>query len=351
MGIKFKKLFYDFREQLNLKTDLKGQILGLDIYIMIYQMLASIRRMEEGGSEFSYEGHVTSHLIGLFSRMIFLLENDIKPVAVFDGIPPDFKAITLEKRAASKKIAQEKREMALEVGDLASAAKYAQATVSITENILEDTKKLFDHLGIPYLTAIHDAEAQIALMNQKGIINASASQDYDTFVFGAPRVIRNLTIGQQRRSGGKMITVVPEQYYLKNILNGLDINREQLIYAGLLIGTDFNDGVKGVGPKTALKIVKQYQTLDEIKEFVQAKYVTEEFPWELYFQVEPEEIVDYFLNPPYTEVKELKFDQKINEKSLIEFLVEERGFNKNNIEIRLKKILKRQQQSSLSSFF
>jgi flap endonuclease-1 len=336
MGIKFKDLFYDYREPLNLKVDLKGQKLGIDAYIMIYQMLSAIRRMEEGGTEFSYEGHVTSHLLGIFRRSLFMLENGTKPVAVFDGPPIDFKALTLEKRAEIKKEAQQKYEMAMEAGDLSRAAVFAQATVKITDEILDDTKRLLELLGIPHITAAHDAEAQLALMTKKGFLSAAASQDYDTFVFGSPRVVRNLTISQQRRRGGKIVKIVPEQFYLKKILAGLEINHKKLIYAGLLIGTDFNDGVKGIGPKTALKIVKQYDKFDEIKEFVQKKYVNEEFPWESYFPVEPEEIIDYFQNPPYIEVDDLKFE-KVDKNGLLEFLVEERGFSKENVVNGLKK--------------
>lgn len=349
MGIKYKDILIDYREPVNVKQ-LKGTTVGLDAYVLIYQMLARVRMAEQGGQEFSYQGNVTSHLIGIFARCVHLLENDIKVCAILDGPPPVFKERILKIRAERKKVAEKKRLEALEKEDMEAAQKYAQQTITVDEQILDDTSKLFNLLGIPVVTAVHDAEAQIALMVRKGILNSAVSQDYDTFAFGANHIIRNLTVAQRRTVRGQTVTVMPEQFYLEKILTGLEISREQLILAGLLIGTDFNSGVKGVGPKTALKLVKKYKSIEEITPIIMKDHMKEGYSWEHYFETEPNIIMDYFMEPPYQDAGDLQYE-KIDKKVLTEFLVQDRGFSKENVKNRLKRVLKLQQQSNLSSFF
>lgn len=349
MGIKFKDLFSPYKEDVDLKS-LNGKKVGIDAYVMIYQMLARIRRAEEGGAEFSYQGNVTSHLMGIFQRSLFLLENGLKVCAIMDGPPVSMKERILQDRANRRQEAERLRQEALEEEDMEAADKYAQATVTVTEQILDDSKRLFSLLGIPVVTAVHDAEAQIAQMVRKGVLDACVSQDYDSFAFGAPYVIRNLTVSNRRIIRGKTITVLPEQYYLEKILSGLEITQDQLILAGMLIGTDFNNGVNKVGPKTALKLVKEYPTLEKIKPVIETKFSADDYSWDYYFPVEPDEIMSYFQNPPYNDAQNLKFG-KVDSKGVKKFLVDERGFSPENVENRLKKILKMQRQSSLSSFF
>lgn len=349
MGIKFKDLFGPYKEDVDLKV-LSGKKVGIDAYVMIYQMLARIRMAEQGGQEFSFQGNITSHLIGIFNRSLYLLENGLKVCAIMDGPPVQMKERVLNERAHRKEEAEKRRLEALEEDDMEAANKFAQASISVTEQILEDTKKLFDLLGIPVINAVHDAEAQIAMMIRNNVLDSCVSQDYDAFAFGASHVIRNLSVSQRRVIGGRTIVVTPEQYYLDKILSGLDISRDQLILAGILIGTDFNNGVKGVGPKTALKLVKQYPTIDELRPQIESKFITDDYTWEYFFPSEPEEIMSYFKDPPYTDPGELKFG-KVDSKKIKEFLVEERGFTAQTVENRLKKILKIQKQSSLSSFF
>lgn len=349
MGIKFKDIFIPYKEDVDLKK-LTGKKVGIDAYVMIYQMLARVRRAEEGGAEFSYQGNVTSHLIGIFQRSLYLLENGMKVCAIMDGPPVSMKEKILQDRAKRREEAERLRQEALDEEDLEAANKYAQATVTVTEQILDDTEKLFSLLGIPVVKAVHDAEAQIAQMVRHNVLDACVSQDYDSFAFGAPYVIRNLSVSQRRIIRGKTVTVYPEQYYLEKILNGLGISRDQLILAGLLIGTDFNNGVRKVGAKTALKLVKEHPSLTQLKALVEEKYSFDDYSWDYYFPVDPEEIIAYFQEPPYNDVPDLKFG-KVDVKGITEFLVTERGFNPKNVESSLKKIIKMQRQSSLSSFF
>lgn len=351
MGIKFGNILDDMRHALKLQ-DLSNQIIGIDAYVMLYQFLARIRQEEMGGAQFTDAlGRETSHLIGLFYRTIALLEEKIKLVFVFDGEPPEFKHAELERRADLKQQAEEERLKALEEGDEERAAMLAQRTVRINEHVLTDTKRFLDLAGIPYLTAKHDAEAQLAVMAQKGIISVVASQDYDTFLFGAPTIVRNLTISQVRMVGGQRKSVMPEKLYLDEVLKGLDLSREQLIYAGMLLGTDFNKKIPKVGPATAIKLVKEYPNWDNLLKEAKTKYLSETDKIEEFFQADPAIIIDYFLHPPYVELPNRLNFRRIDIEGLTQFLIEEHNFDKIRVEQRLKKITAMQKQKSLESFF
>ncbi|MHA2340025.1 MAG: FEN1 family endonuclease, partial [Candidatus Hodarchaeales archaeon] len=189
MGIKFGDLLDDIREPLKLR-DLKGKHVGIDAYVVLYQMLARIRPDQNDALALTdAQGRTTSHLQGLLNRTMSLIDQGIKLVYVFDGEPPEFKKKELAKRSERKKKAEEEYKIAMEKEDFEQARKFAQQMVSIDDQILDDAKKLLELLGVPFLTAKHDAEAHLAVMAKKGIIDAAASQDYDTFLFGAPLVL------------------------------------------------------------------------------------------------------------------------------------------------------------------
>ena len=351
MGIKFGNILDDMRHALKLQ-DLSNQIVGIDAYVMLYQFLARIRQEEMGGAQFTDAlGRETSHLIGLFYRSVALLEEKIKLVFVFDGEPPEFKRAELERRANLKQQAEEERLKALEEGDEERAAMLAQRTVRIDEHVLTDTKKFLDLMGIPYLTAKHDAEAQLAAMAQKGVISVVASQDYDTFLFGAPTIVRNLTISQVRTVKGQKKSVVPEKLYLDEVLKELAISREQLIYAGMLLGTDFNKKIPKVGPATAIKLVREYPNWNDLLQEVTTKYLSETEKIDEYFQANPATIINYFMQPPYVEPSSHLHFRRMNIEGITQFLVEEHNFDKIRVEQRLKKISAMQKQKSLESFF
>ena len=350
LGIKIGDLLTDVRHSLKLR-ELKGQILGIDAYVMMYQFLARIRQ-DMSGEEFTdAEGQTTSHLIGMFYRTVALLEEGIKVVFVFDGPPPDFKRTELARRAELKRRAEEARILALEQGKIEEAAKFAQRTVSINEKILGDSKRLLDLLGVPYLTAKHDAEAQLAVMAQQGVVNAVASQDYDTFLFGAPLVARNITVSQVRRSAvGQVTSVIPEKIYLEEALKYLGINRNQLINLGLLVGTDFNHKIPKVGPSTALKLVQEYTSWESLESYVKRKYLSPEDNFDNYFSAAPPStIINYFFNPPYTKDYKLTFD-RVDIKGTLNYLVDEKSFGVERVKQRLKKLEAMQKQKKLTSF-
>ena len=264
MGVDLKNLVSpkvtSFRE-------LTGRSIAMDAYNTLYQFLATIRQ-QDGMPLVDSEQRVTSHLSGLFYRTINLIERGIKPVYVFDGVPPKLKLRTIKERKRVRQEAEKKWKEARERGDLKSARKYAQSALSLTNDMVDESKKLLSVMGIPYVQAPSEGEAQAAYMTAKGDVWGAGSQDWDALLFNARVLVRNLTITGRRKLPGKdvYIKVDPEFVVGLEVLNRLEITRNQLIDIGILIGTDYNVGVRGVGAKTALNLIKEYETLERIIE-------------------------------------------------------------------------------------
>ena len=255
------------REKIRLE-DIAGWKLGVDGYNTLYQFLAIIRGMD-GGHLKDSQGRVTSHVSGLFYRNVNLLELGIKPVYVFDGKPPELKTEEIRRRSEQRREARDQYLRALQAGDTAQARKYAEASTILRKDMVADAKELLDAMGIPWVDAPSEGEAQAATMAREGSVNAVASQDHDSIVFGAPILVRNVTISGKRRLPGKgiVINVVPERIALSSVLAATGLTREQLVDFAILLGTDFNpDGFEGVGPATALKYLKKYGSLEEVRE-------------------------------------------------------------------------------------
>jgi flap endonuclease-1 len=242
MGVNLKDILAQKRIDF---TDLSGKTIAVDALNTIYQFLSSIRQ-HDGTPLMDGKGTVTSHLSGLLYRTTNLVKLGVKPVYVFDGRPHDLKYKTLKARGDRKREAHEKWLKAKEEGRLDDALKYAKRTSKLTEEMLADGKRLLDLMGVPHIQAPGEGEAQCAHMALASDVWAVGSQDYDSLLFGAPRLVRGLTLSQ------KMELSIIE---LSDVLSGLGISREQLIDLAILVGTDFDEGVRGIGPKKALKAV------------------------------------------------------------------------------------------------
>lgn len=263
-------------------SQLKGRVVAIDALNILYQFLAIIRQ-RDGELLRDSQGRITSHLSGLFYRSINLLEQHIKPVYVFDGEPPALKRDTISKRQDIKREARREWRSAVEEGRKEDIQKYAQQTSRITKDMLKDAQNLLKSMGIPFVQAPSEGEAQAAFIASQGDAYAAASQDYDALLFNAPRLVRNLTLTGRRKLPGKSvyITVNTELVILEDVLSNLNISREQLVEIGLLIGTDYNPGISGVGPKTALKITREGKfseyDLNDLKELFTAPRVREDY--------------------------------------------------------------------------
>ena len=320
--------------------------IALDAYNTLYQFLAAIRG-EDGRPLMDSKGRVTSHLSGLFYRTINLLEQGIKVAYVFDGKPPHLKAEEIKKRLKIKEEAKKKYEEAIKRGDLEEARKYAQMSAKLTKDMVEEAKRLLDAMGVPWVQAPSEGEAQAAYMAAKGDVWASASQDYDSLLFGSPRLVRNLAITGKRKLPGKnvYVEVKPEEIELKCLLKELGITREQLVAVAVLIGTDFNPGIKGVGPKTALRYVKSYGSLERV---LKALGVSDP---ELFL-----EAYRIFLNPEVTDNYKLEW-RRPDPKKIIEILVYEHDFNEERVKRAIERLMRAWKeklsgrQSTLDMFF
>ncbi|MGV8084669.1 MAG: flap endonuclease-1 [Candidatus Bilamarchaeum sp.] len=302
-----------------------GKTLALDSYNILYQFLSSIRQ-EDGTPLKDSKGNVTAHLSGLFYRTSKFLEAGIRPIFVFDGKANPLKHKVQQERIEAKETAIAKWKAALEVGNADEARKYAQATGKLTREMVAESIELLSALGVPSIQAVSDGEAQAAMMVQKGLAYATASQDYDALLFGSPLLIRNLSISGRRKvpRQDRYVLVEPEQLSLKDSLSFMGIDRLQLILLGTLLGTDFNEGVPRVGPKTALKIVKENKTPDQLISYVKTKYEYE-------FEVDLNEVIQIFLNPPYTDVADIKWNSPDLER-ISKILVDKHDFSIERVE-------------------
>ncbi|MEM1689987.1 MAG: flap endonuclease-1 [Thermofilaceae archaeon] len=320
MGVQLRELVAPVKVEIELEK-LSGKVLALDAYNALYQFLATIRQ-PDGTPLMDAYGRVTSHLNGLFYRTINLLEKGVKPVYVFDGKPPELKTAELERRMKARKEAEQKYIEALERGELEEARIYAQQASYLTTSMVNDAKKLLSLMGVPWVQAPADGEAQAAYMAVKGDVWAAASQDYDSLLYGAPRLVRNVTISGRRKlpRRDEYVEVKPELIELDKLLNCYGISRVQLIYIGLLMGTDYNPGgVKGIGPKRALKLVKDFADIDTI-----AKAVGWDFP------TKPTDVVVIFLKPETTDDYEVAWHTP-DKDGIIEFLCDEHQFSRERV--------------------
>jgi flap endonuclease-1 len=313
--------------------DLSGKTVAIDAYNTLYQFLAIIRQ-PDGTPLKDTTGKVTSHLSGLFYRTSNLVEMGIKPVYVFDGKPPAFKKAELERRHQVKMQAAIHYEKAIAKGDLPKARMLAQATTTMKGYMKDDSHRLLDLMGLPWVQAPSEGEAQAAHMTRRGDADYCGSQDYDSLLFGAPRLLRNVTISGRRKLPSKnvYVDVIPELVELDKVLKETGLTHEQLIDVGILIGTDFNpDGVKGLGPKTALKLIKEHGTLENALPHIK----NAEFPHP------PADIREIFLHPDVTDNYTLSWKEPDVE-GIVNFLVREKDFS----EDRVRKALEKSQQGA-----
>jgi flap endonuclease-1 len=284
MGVAIRDIIAEYKTPVTWES-LPG-IAAIDANNALYQFLTIIRQ-PDGTPLMDGRGRITSHLSGILFRMANFLEKGIRPVFVFDGKPDELKMATIDKRRKVRDTAGERWKEALERGDEAEAYKQARSSTRVDETIIGTSKELLMLMGIPIVQAKGEGEAQASYMVIKGDARYVVSQDYDTLLFGAPTLVRNLTVSGKRKIRGRQITVSPERIVLSDFLGGLQISREQLIQIGILVGTDFNAGVEGVGAKTGLKLVLRGEFESKLKEKVP--------------DFDPAPVIDMFLHPPVTD--------------------------------------------------
>ncbi|MCD6260960.1 MAG: flap endonuclease-1 [Thaumarchaeota archaeon] len=321
MGVKLRDIIPpEAMEKISLEA-LAGKAIALDAYNILYQFITIIRG-PDGRPLMDRRGRITSHLSGVFFRTINFMKLGIKPIFVYDGRPPELKMKTVEKREERRAEAAKLYEMALAEGRIEEAQKYAKQAATLNEFIVESSKRLLRLMGVPIVQAPSEGEAQAAYLVRRGDAYASGSQDFDSLLFGSPRLVRNLSIVGRRKLPGRKeyVEVEPEIIYLDKLLDSLGITREQLIDIGILVGTDYCEGVKGVGPKTALKLVKEYGSAEKVLKALGKS-----------LERDPAEIRELFLKPSVTEEFEVVWSEPDYD-GIKSMLCYEHDFSENRVE-------------------
>ncbi|KEF51795.1 flap endonuclease 1 [Exophiala aquamarina CBS 119918] len=311
----------------------------------IYSFLIAVR--SDGQQLMSDTGETTSHLMGMFYRTLRIVDNGIKPLYVFDGAPPKLKSGELAKRFARKNEANEQHEEAKETGTAEEVEKFSRRTVRVTREHNEECRKLLKLMGVPYIIAPTEAEAQCAVLARAGKVYAAASEDMDTLCFNAPILLRHLTFSEQRKEP-------IQEIHLDKALAGLDMDRNQFIDMCILLGCDYVDPVPKVGPNTALKLIREHGSLEKVVEFMEndpkKRYVIpEDWPYK--------DARELFLNPDVRAADHPECDFKWEApdvEGLVQFLVTEKGFSEDRVRSaaqKLQKNVKTAQQSRLEGFF
>lgn len=344
MGVSLRTLIEG--EETSLES-FRGSVIAVDAMNMLYQFVTTIRQ-HDGTALKDSNGNVTSHLTGLFSRVSRLLRYDIRLVFVFDGQMPDLKGKERERREALKEKALTSLREAESVKDVEGMKKFASRSAKVSSEMIAESKQLLEALGIPFIVAPSEGEAQAAFMVRRGDCDMVASQDFDCLMYGAPKIVRNLSIGQRRKKINALTykSVKPEVLHLDTVLSELDISLDQLRILSILVGTDFNyGGIKGIGPKKGLNLVREHKDdVDRIFELVE---------WDKQWDVDWKDIFKLVSSMPTTEDYELSWGD-IDRDGVLRLLVDKHEFSSDRIESTLddiEKVKHQARQTSLSGFF
>ena len=326
-------------------AELRGKRVGIDAFLTAFQFLTTIRDRSptgDGGPLRDSKGRVVAHLMGILNRTTSMLSMGIQPIFIFDGQSPELKADELAARRKRRLEAEAIHKQALEDGDYQTAQKMAQRIVHYSPEMIDDTKKMLDLLGVRWIDAAAEGEGQEAVMAVTGQLDIVATQDWDALLYGSPILVRNLMSHGSKRHGR---TVKAQKINLQEMLDTHDLSREQLVDLAIMIGTDFHPGLKGIGPKTGIKLIKSLGTIEAICE-EKGKEVPERL----------DEIREIFLNHPASEVAvEALKPGEVDVKGLTHFLQEEREFSQRRMDaafdaLRKGNLIREGGQTSLFSF-
>ena len=335
MGVKIDGILIKHETPLD---QIKGTV-AVDAFNVLYQFITTIRQ-RDGTPLMDAEGRVTSHLSGLFYRTCNLLERGIKPVYVFDGKPSLLKENTIMERSEKKQDALEKFRKAQKEGDEEGMRTYSAQSVRLEGFMIEESKELLAMMGVPWICAKTEAEAQCAHMATNGFADAAASQDFDSLIFGASVLIRNLAISGRRKLPRKneTVEVFPEKYLLAESLQALNISREKLVWVAILCGTDFDKGVFGIGAKKGLKLVREHDSFEGI-----LKTLETDIPrWK--------EIESIFLHPDvFDPAADLLAFREPDAEKIADFMCIQRGFSEERVHSALSRGFKLPQDTNQSS--
>lgn len=318
--------------------ELKGKVIAVDAFNAIYQFLSSIRQ-PDGTPLMDSKRRVTSHLSGLFYRNIALMAEGIKLIYVFDGEYNVLKEKTHEIRNGNKQAMREKYDKAVEDEDIDSMAKYSRGFMKLDSEMIKESKELLEAMGIAVVQAPGEGEMQCAELVKMGEAYAVGSQDYDALAVGATRLIQNLTLARKRKTPSGFVYIAPEIIEYERVLQTLGTDADQFICLAILVGTDFNPrGVKGIGPKKALTLVKSKRYPVEIFKAVEEKL---DFNWQEVFEI---------FKKPNVKKEKVAFP-KFDADKIKGILVKEHDFSLERVENQIAKLNETKRESAQTKLF
>ncbi|XP_050596052.1 flap endonuclease 1 isoform X1 [Bombus affinis] len=344
MGILgLSKLIADIAPSAIKEQELKhyfGRKVAIDASMCLYQFLIAVR--SDGAQLTSVHGETTSHLMGTFYRTIRLVEQGIKPVYVFDGKPPDLKGGELAKRAERRDETQKLLQAAEEAGNAKDIEKFNRRLVKVTKEHALETKQLLQLMGIPYIDAPCEAEAQCAALVKAGKVFATATEDMDALTFGCNILLRRLTFSEARK-------MPVQEFHFDKVLEELGLNHNEFIDLCIMLGCDYTSSIKGIGPKRAIELIKTHGSLEKIVENLDTKKFSIPEDWNykearLLFQ-EPEVTDPETIDMKWTEP---------DEEGLVKYLCGDKQFNEERVRNGAKKLYKARNTSTqgrLDTFF
>lgn len=306
----------------------------------LYQFLVAVR--QDGANLTNEDGETTSHLSGMFYRTIRMITNGLKPVYVFDGKPPDMKSGELEKRTQRRKETEASLAQAKEKGDAEEVDKFTRRMVKVTSQHNEDCKELLKLMGVPFVQAPCEAEAQCAAMCKAGKVFATGTEDMDALTFGTPVLLRHLSYSEARKMPIREVS-------LPEVLRGLEFTMDQFIDLCILLGCDYCDSIRGIGPKKAFELIKEHKSIEKILTVLDKSkfHVPPEWPFA--------RARELFKTPEVTPGADIALkwvEPDID--GLIEFMCKKNGFDEKRIlsgAEKLRKARAGKQQGRLDAFF
>ncbi|XP_040571090.1 flap endonuclease 1 [Lepeophtheirus salmonis] len=345
MGILgLSKLIADVSPEAVKENEIKnyfGRKVAIDASMSLYQFLIAVRG--DGGNQLTNaDGETTSHLMGTFYRTIRMVENGIKPVYVFDGKPPNLKSGELEKRSEKRSEAEAALEKAKELGDTSEIDKQARRLVKVSSVHVEEAKTLLKLMGVPTVSAPCEAEAQCAELSKGGLVYGVGTEDMDSLTFGTTILLRHLTFSEARKMPIK-------EFHIDKVLEGFGLTQEEFIDLCILLGCDYCDKIRGIGPKSAFKLMSEHKSIENLIKNLDSKKYSIPENWMF------AEARKLFVHPEVTPCSEINLKwEKPDEEGLIKFMCEEKGFAEDRIRNGAKKLLKARQgstQGRLDGFF
>ncbi len=302
---------------------LSGKKVAVDASLIIYQNLLNIgnRPLFKNST-----GKITNHLSGLFYKIVNYISLNIELIFIFDGKPPSIKSDTIKDRKNKSDSAKVKMNNSCNQED---KDKYEKSSIRLSKEMIDDVKKLLNLMGISYIhPSVGEGEAYAAELCRIGFVDYVLTEDMDTIVYGCPKLITNCKDKTIKRKD--IISI----FDYNKIISGFNLTHDQFVEFCILCGCDYCSSVPKLGNVSALKLIKQYGTVEEI--IKNTKY---DFP-ENYLDLFKQSKEIFYLWKDKIDVNKLEINKsQKNISQLLQFLVKEIEMNETKVQNGIKKIM------------